>query len=84
MEQREPGEKGRELATHRDVKDVFGNVDDAKIIAILNLRPTVKELEEASVWLAGDIDVFGPGRPLPQIAGRIVALLTAEEDDRNA
>lgn len=68
-------------ATHADVRDVFGALDDDRITAILALRPTIADVEEASVWLSGDADVFGPGRPLKDVAGQIVALLTADEDD---
>lgn len=69
-------------ATHDDVRAVFGAIDDETLAAILDLRPTVADLEEASVWLSGDADIFGPGRPLKEVAGRIVALLTADEEDR--
>lgn len=72
---------GALIAKLEDVKDVFGAIDDDKLAAILELRPTISDLEEASIWLSGDPDIFGPGRPLKEIAGQIVALLTANEDD---
>lgn len=72
---------GRVTATHEDVKDVFGAIDDDKLAAILALRPTLSDVEEASIWLSGDVDVFGPGRPLKEVAGQIVALLTADWED---
>jgi hypothetical protein len=34
------------------------------------------------VWLAGDTDVFGAGRPLKPVAGDIVAILTADEEEQ--
>jgi hypothetical protein len=45
------------------------------------LRPTVVDVEEASLWLAGDADVFGPGRSLKPVAGEIVAILAADDED---
>jgi hypothetical protein len=45
------------------------------------LRPTILGVEEASVWLAGDTDVFGAGQPLKAVAGDIVAILTADEEE---
>jgi hypothetical protein len=63
------------------VRDVLGDMDDAKMLAIIALRPTVADLEEASMWLAGDTDVFGAGRPLKDVASQIVALLSEDEDD---
>ena len=68
-------------ATHDDIRDVLGNLDDGKMVAILALRPTIRELEEASLWLSGDMDVFGPGRPLKGVPSQIVTLLTADEED---
>lgn len=74
-------EKQSALATHGDIRDVFGNLEDGKMMAILALKPTIGDVEEASVWLSGDLDVFGPGRPLKGVPSQIVALLTADEDE---
>jgi hypothetical protein len=51
------------------------------MVAILGLRPTIVDIEEASMWLAGDRDIFGPGEPLKDVPGQIVALLTADEEE---
>jgi len=77
-------EKHSALATHDDVRDVLGNLDDGKMVAILALKPTIGDVEEASVWLSGDLDVFGPGRPLKGVSSQIVALLTADEEEEEA
>jgi hypothetical protein len=74
-------EENRPNATASDVRDVLGPIDDEDVAAILALRPSVADLEEASIWLSGDPDIFGPGRPLKEIAGQIVALLTADDED---
>jgi hypothetical protein len=78
-----PIETGRPkaLATYADVKGVLGDMDAAKMTAILALRPTIADIEEASIWLSGDPDVFGPGQPLKDIPGQIVALITADEEE---
>jgi hypothetical protein len=68
-------------ASAEDVKRILGNVDTAKLLEIIGLRPTVLDVEQASMWLAGDTDVFGAGQPLPPTAGSIVAILTADEDE---
>jgi hypothetical protein len=68
-------------ASAEDVKRILGNVDTAKLLEIIGLRPTVLDVERASMWLAGDTDVFGAGQPLPPAAGSIVAILTADEDE---
>jgi hypothetical protein len=69
------------LAASDDVKRILGELDDAKLLDILALRPTVLEVEEASMWLSGDSDVFGAGQPLKRVAGNIVAILTADEEE---
>jgi len=68
-------------ATADDIRTSFGALDEAKLLDILALQPTVVDVEEASLWLAGDPDVFGAGRPLRPIAGEIVAILTADQED---
>lgn len=68
-------------ASAEDVKRILGELDTAKLLEIMGLRPTVLDIEQASMWLAGDTDVFGAGQPLPPTAGSIVAILTAEEED---
>jgi hypothetical protein len=74
-------EKHSAVATHDDVVNVLGRLDDGKMVAIMALKPTIVDVEEASMWLSGDADVFGPGRPLKDVAAQVVALLTADEED---
>ncbi len=69
------------IATSDDVARILGNLDETKMLPILALRPTIADVEEASVWLGGDRDVFGPGEPLKGIASRIVTILTADEEE---
>lgn len=75
---------GRGLATSEDVARILGELDPGKMLPIIALRPTILDLEEASMWLAGDRDVFGPGLPLQGIPSRIVAILTADEEEEAA
>ena len=71
------------LATRQDVERVFGAIDEAMILDIMNLQPTVQDLEQASSWLGGDPDVFGPDHALHHVASKIVAVLTADEEDES-
>jgi len=72
---------GTALATRQDIKGVLGDIDAADMLAILSLRPTVAELEQASVWLEGDPDVFGAGEPVQGVASEIVAILTENQEE---
>jgi hypothetical protein len=71
----------RGFATTDDVARILGNLDPTKMLPIMALRPTILDIEEASMWLAGDRDVFGPGMPLQGVASQIVAILTADEEE---
>lgn len=64
-----------------DVRGILGALDGDKVVAIMALQPTVTDLEHASLWLAGDTDVFGPGKALEPIARQIVDILTADEEE---
>jgi hypothetical protein len=75
-----PNSGGTALATHNDIKGVLGDIDPAQMLAIMALRPTIADIEQASVWLEGDPDVFGPGEPVKGVASDIVTILTENEE----
>lgn len=76
-----PETQEKQHATRDEIVAILGPLDDDKLLAIVELLPTVVELEEASLWLAGDRDVFGAEPPLKGKASEIVTLLTADEED---
>ncbi len=78
-----PSTANREKATRDDIKAILGNLDPEKMLTIIELRPTIADVEAASSWLAGDVDVFGAGEPLRGVASDIVAILTEGEDENN-
>jgi hypothetical protein len=47
------------------------------------LHPTVAEVEEASMWLSGDADVFDADEPVKGNASHIITILTAEEEEES-
>jgi hypothetical protein len=71
----------RGLATSDDIARILGDLDPSRMLPILGLRPSILDVEEASMWLAGDRDVFGPGLPLQGTPGQIVSILTADEEE---
>jgi hypothetical protein len=72
------------FATRDDVTDTLGQLDAAKLLAIMSLHPTIADLEEASLWLTGDADIFGAGEPVKGTASKIVTILTEDEDEEAA
>ncbi len=74
----------RGIATSEDVARILGDLDPSKMLSILALEPTILDVEEASMWLAGDRDVFGPGLPLQGTPSMIVAILTRDEEEVEA
>jgi hypothetical protein len=78
---RKPDTGGTALATHSDIKGILGDIDSADMLAIMSLRPTIADLEKASVWLEGDADVFGAGEPMKAVVSDIVTILTENEEE---
>ena len=71
-------------ASHDDLTQILGEVDDAKIVEILALKPTLQEVEEAALWATGDGDVLSKdGHPLGGVVAAIVdIMITGEEEPR--
>ncbi|MFY9600694.1 MAG: hypothetical protein WB540_00125 [Pseudolabrys sp.] len=76
-----PDTGGNAVATDADITSILGNLDADKLLAILSLHPTVAEVEEASIWLSGDADVFDADEPVKGNASHIITILTAEEEE---
>ena len=77
-------------STRSDIQHIFGPIEDHLASEILELDPTLAELEVAAAYAAGLTDVMGKGRtPLSGNAARIYDIVSrdadlAEEDDRRA
>ena len=68
-------------ATYDDVRSILGDLDETKLAPILALRPTLADVEQASIWLGGDADVFGASEQLSATASQIVTILIAAEEE---
>jgi hypothetical protein len=68
-------------ATRDDITSILGELDQAKILAIISLQPTIADVEQASLWLSGDTDVFGAAEPVKGKASHIVTILTEDEEE---
>ena len=69
------------VATYADIKSILGDIGSEKLLAILSLRPTIAEVEEALIWLSGDSDVFGAIEPVKGNTSHIITILTTEEEE---
>jgi hypothetical protein len=68
--------------TPEDVTRLLGDVDTETLLAILDLRPTIGELEEAALRLAGDGEAVGR-RQASEAVSKILDLLEmSDEEDR--
>lgn len=72
---------GTALATHDDITGILGELDPPQMLAIMALRPTIMDLEQVSLWLSGDADVFEPGPQLKSAASDILTILTENEEE---
>ena len=65
-----------------ELQHILGDIDDAKAIEILALKPSLADLEEAAIWASGDGDVLAKGgHPLGATAAKIVEILTLDEEE---
>ena len=51
------------LAASKDVVRVMGDINGARLLDIMALQPTIRDVEEAALWLAGTPTFSAPGRP---------------------
>jgi hypothetical protein len=72
-------------ATAEEVERILGDVNAHKVVEILALKPTVAELEQATLWKTGQDDVLASARlKLTGKAAQIYDILSAdEEEDEN-
>jgi hypothetical protein len=73
------------LPSREDVHRILGELDDSKATAILALKPSIAELEQAALWAAGAGEPLGAeGHPLAGVVGQIVEILAPEEENEAA
>ncbi len=69
------------MAGRDDLRRILHDVDDARFLEILNLSPTVAEVEQAAIWAAGDGHaVDRAGHPLSGTVARLVGILQRDEE----
>jgi hypothetical protein len=69
-------------ASRADLQRILGDLSEPKLIEILELAPSVEDLEEATLCLAGDHDILAKsGHHVSATAGRIVEILTEGEEE---
>jgi hypothetical protein len=69
-----------ETAKHSDILHLFGPIADHLAKEILDLQPTLAEMEVAAAYIAGLTDVMGEVRaPLTGNAARIYEIVRRDE-----
>jgi hypothetical protein len=77
-----PGIHDPGTATREDLRRILGDLTDPKLADILGLRPSVEDLEEATMCLAGDQDVLAKrGHRVSATAARIAEILSEPEEE---
>jgi hypothetical protein len=72
------------LATERDLRRILGNLDDAAILAILDLHATIAEVEEALVCANGQAELLHPEqRMADSVVARIGEILATADDSED-
>lgn len=79
---KQPSSDGARPAASADIRKILGDLDDAKVAEILALKPSLADLDDVAVCMAGDHDVLAKsGHHVPLTAARIVELLADEEQE---
>ena len=69
-----------ESSVYSEILHLFGPMDDHRIVEILDLQPTSKDLEVVASYCAGMSDVMGEERqPLAGKAARIYDIVRQDE-----
>ena len=70
--------------SRREILDVAGNIEDAKVAAIERSGATVEQLEEAVAWASGLSGVMSKERhPLSGVVADVYEILAADEEFGN-
>jgi hypothetical protein len=65
-----------------DVSRTLGDLDDIKVAEILASRPSLADLEDVAICMAGDQDILAAnGHRVSPTAARIIELLADEEEE---
>ena len=65
-----------------DIRKILGDLDDAKVADILALKPSLADLEDVAICMAGDHDVLAKsGHHVGLTAARIIELLAEAEEE---
>jgi len=69
-------------ASREDFHRILGELDDPRVIEVLALNPSVQDLEEAAICMAGDHDVLAKsGHHVSHAASRVIEILTAADEE---
>ena len=73
------------MVSVEELRRIVGDLDDARIVAILALNPTVAEAEEAALWAGRQGDVpIRQGRILEGKVALIFDILARAEEEEDA
>jgi hypothetical protein len=65
-----------------ELRRILGDIEESRLLAILALRPTIAEVEEAALWNAGSGDLVSrAGHPLTGVAAQIFEILAVDDEE---
>src|SRR5208282_4773812 len=80
LEKSHPAKQSAHFAGSEDVRRLYRHIEDHTVAAILALKPTIAQLEEAVARASGAGDMFAELGPEHGVAARIIDL-TRELDE---
>ena len=78
----------QKLIASQDIKRLFGDISNHRVVEIMETGATLAELEEVAAWIAEEDDVMGElERPLTGRAAQIYEIVASDprmiEENRN-
>jgi hypothetical protein len=80
MQNVKPSGSPRAEATPEDVTRIVGDIDAETLLAIMALHPSVSDLEEVALRVAGNGEAMG-GKQATGIVAEILDLLDTDEEE---
>jgi hypothetical protein len=80
MDKSQPANQSARLAGSEDIRRLFRHIDDHTVVAVLALKPTMAQLEEAVARGSGAGDMFAKLGPEHGVVARILELTKELEE----
>ena len=76
-----PQETMSPAATEQDIQRLLGDLDASLVVAIMALTPTIADVEQAALWVAGEGETLPGPHQARRTVEAILNLIAVEDDE---